>query len=183
MTTNKALPHRAPDRTTDKVSRAKLALNAGGFDGFKPLAWSKNTGARVLEALRAWDPGELAAVPVGRSWDVLRMERSHGWRTVEALRTAGADIGPVLHSPGTHIDVLVPIGSLNGWDQRGAAPLPLNDMLLVPHPAVVSPETVRGRSWLIPPMGSTLTDGCALYEAYASAGASVITEGCTDVHS
>ncbi len=180
-TMNEALPQRAPDRTSDTARRMNLALGTSGFDGFTPLAWSNNTGVRVLDAPLVWDPSELASVPVGRAWDVLRMDRARGRRTVTALSTAGATIGPALHSPGGYIDVFIPVGSLDDWDQDGAAVLPKDTPLSIPHPTVVSPKTLKGRSWIVPPKGPTLTEGVALYEAYAAAGAGMAMERCTDV--
>jgi hypothetical protein len=178
MTKNEALPQRAKKRTTqDRVRRANLAGGAVAEpDGFLPLEWLKDTGASVSDALMAWDRGELAEVPVGAKWDVVRMERRRGWRTVTALRTAGATVGPVLHSE-SHVDVLVPTGSAAGWDQEGASVLGAGEVLQAPHPAVIAPHTQHARSWIEPPHGSTFTDGTALYEAYAAACASMALEG------
>jgi hypothetical protein len=178
MTTNEALPQRAQKRTTpDRVRRANLAGGAVAEpDGFMPLEWLKDTGASITEALMAWDRGELAELPVGAKWDVVRMERRRGWRTVTALRTAGATVGPVLHSE-SHVDVLVPAGSAADWDQDGATVLGDGEVLRAPHPAVIAPHTQHARSWIEPPNGANLTDGTALYEAYAAAGASMALEG------
>ncbi|MFF8655820.1 hypothetical protein [Streptomyces huasconensis] len=160
-----------------------LTRHAGGFDAFTHRARSKNEGTSVLVALGEWDPDELATLPVGTVCDVLRMERARGCRTVSALSAAGAAVGPVLHSPGEYIDVLVPVGSLDDWDLGGATVLPKNAPLRIPHPTVVSPKVVKARSWLVPPQGATLTEGIALYEAYAAVGASLALEGHPDVDS
>jgi hypothetical protein len=131
--------------------------------------WIRDSGASVSLTLAAWDQGQLADLPAGRGWDVVRMDRSRGWRTVTALRTAGAEIGPVLHTE-AHVDVLVPLGSVTDWDLDGATVLPVGELLTVPPPAVVAPRTLRARSWIVPP-SVTLTDAMALYEAYAAASA------------
>ncbi|MFD3714249.1 hypothetical protein [Streptomyces sp. NPDC058677] len=177
MTTNDALPQSAPTaRTTqDRIRRANIAEAAGGFDGFISLDWIRDSGASVTQTLAAWDQGQLAELPVGRGWDVVRMDRPRGWRTVQALRTAGAEIGPVLHSE-AHVEVLVPLGSVAEWDQDDTTVVAEGELLRVPPPAVVVPHTLNARSWIVPP-GTSLTDGMALYEAFASAGASMAMDG------
>ncbi|AZM57635.1 hypothetical protein DMA15_12780 [Streptomyces sp. WAC 01529] len=134
------------------------------------------SGAPVSETLIAWSQGKLAEIPAGVQWDVVQMERRRGWRTVTALRTAGATIGPVLHSE-SHIEVLVPLGSAADWDQDGATVLGPGEALLVPHPAVIAPHTQNARSWIVAPKGAVFTDGAALYEAYAAAGANMSMGG------
>ncbi|MFI6465651.1 hypothetical protein [Streptomyces sp. NPDC050538] len=161
--------------TQDKIRRAVIAEAAGGFDGFVPLNWVRDSGASVTATLAQWDQGALAEVPAGAGWDVVRMDRPRGWRTVTALRTAGVAIGPVLHTE-EHVDVFVPKGSVEDWDQDGATVLEAGEVLLVPPPVVVAPHTLRARSWIVPP-GTLLTDGTALYEAFAAAGASMALDG------
>jgi hypothetical protein len=177
VTTNDALPQSAPTgRTTqDHIRRAHLAEAAGGFDGFVSVDWIRNSGASVSQTLALWDQGQLAEVPAGKGWDVVRMQRQHGWRTVTALKTAEVEIGPVLHTE-AHVEVLVPLGSVAEWDQDGATVLDEGELLQVPPPAVVAPHTLNARSWIVPP-GTTLTDGTALYEAFASASASMAMDG------
>lgn len=172
-----SLPQRTPDRSADnRIRRTNLADADGGFDGFVPTEWIKGTGARIAAVLKAWGEGELAEVPAGRAWDVVRMELTRGTRTVSALHTAGATVGPVVRGV-SHVDVLVPAGSVKGWDQDGATILDAGELLLVPHPAVVAPRTQRARSWIVPPGAAGLTDGTALYEAYAAASASMALDG------
>ena len=166
----------APRRTTQEhIRRADLAAAAGGIDGFMSVDWIRDSGASVSTTLALWDQGQLAELPAGPGWDVVRMDRPHGWRTVTALRTAGAVIGPVLHNA-DHVDVLVPLGSVADWDQDGATVLAAGELLRVPPPAFVAPHTHNARSWIVPP-GATLTDGTALYEAFASASASMAMDG------
>ncbi|WP_406459716.1 hypothetical protein OH768_33580 [Streptomyces sp. NBC_01622] len=177
MTTNDALPQSAPTArsTQDHIRRAHLAEAAGGFDGFVSLDWIRDSGASVTQTLALWDQGQLAELPTGRGWDVVRMERSRGWRTVTALRTAGVEVGPVLHTE-AHVEVLVPLGSAAEWDQDDATVVAEGELLRVPPPAVVVPHTLNARSWIVPP-GTSLTDGTALYEAFAAAGASMAMDG------
>ena len=177
VSTNEALPQGAPKHITqERIRRAHLAeAAAGGFDGFMSLDWIRDSGASVSQTLVLWDQGQLAELPAGKGWDVVRMDRPRGWRTVTALRTAGAEIGPVLHTE-THVEVLVPLGSVAEWDQDGATVLAEGELLQVPPPAVVAPHTLNARSWIVPP-GASLTDGMALYEAYAAASASMAMDG------
>ncbi|MFI1607869.1 hypothetical protein ACH4YN_38145 [Streptomyces griseofuscus] len=174
MTTNET-PPQSGRTTQDRIRRAAISEAAGGFDGFVPLNWIRDSGASVSATLAHWDQRDLAELPAGMGWDVVRMDRPRGWRTVQALRTAGAVVGPVLHSEG-HVDVLVPKGSVDGWDQDGATVVEPGEPLLVPPPAVVAPHTLQARSWIVPP-GEPLTDGTALYEAFAAAGASMALDG------
>ncbi|MFG2526358.1 hypothetical protein [Streptomyces sp. NPDC048527] len=51
--------------------------------------------------------------------------------------------------------------------------LAVGNMLDVPHPAITAPQTQHARTWIVPPSSSKLTDGAALYEAYAAARASL----------
>lgn len=177
MTTNEALPQRPPTRSTqDRIRRAALADAASGCDGLVALEWIKGTGVGIPQLLMTWGQGKLAEVPSGKAWDAIRMERPQGWRTVRAMRTVGASLGPVLHSE-SHVYVLVPVGSLADWDQDGASVLGRGEALLVPHPGIVAPCTQHARSWVVPPKGTTLTDALDLYEAYAAAGASMAMEG------
>lgn len=177
MTTDDAQPQHAPaGRTTqDRMRRANLADASSGFEGLMPVDWIRDSGASVGDTLVLWDRGELAALPAGRAWDVVRMDRARGWRTVQALRNARAEIGPVLHTE-THVEVLVPAGSVTDWDQDGASVLDSGELLPVPPPAIVAPHTLHARSWIVPP-GAVLTDGMALYEAYAAAGVSMTMGG------
>ncbi|MFE0533850.1 hypothetical protein ACFW20_07350 [Streptomyces nigra] len=154
------------------MRRAHIADVAAGFDGLVPVGWIKSSGASVSGTLSAWDQGQLAEVPAGIGWDVVRMGRHRGWRTVDALRLADEHVGPVLVAE-PYVEVLVPLGSADGWDQDGVTVLAAGELVPVPPPAVVAPRTLGARSWIVPPH-DTLTDGAKLYEAYAAAGATLI---------
>lgn len=168
MSENNGLPEHAPRSTQDRVRRANLADAAAGVDSFVPLQWLKGTGASVVDALMAWDKGELAVVPAGHGWDVVRMPRPLGWRTVQHLRDTGATVGPVLHSE-MYVEVLVPAGSVADWDLPEATVVTAGNTISVPHPSIVAPRTQNSRTWIVPPSGTLLTDGNALYGSYAAA--------------
>lgn len=154
------------------MRRAHIAEAAAGFDGLVSVGWIASSGASVSGTLALWDQGQLAELPAGIGWDVVRMGRHRGWRTVEALRTAGAHVGPVLVAE-PFVEVFVPLGSVADWDQDGATIVAVGELVPVPPPVVVAPHTLHARSWIVPPQ-DTLTDGAKLYEAYAAAGATLI---------
>lgn len=168
MSENNRMPERTPRSPQEQIRRADLADAAAGVDSFVPLQWLKGTGASIVDALMAWDKGELAVVPAGHGWDVVRMPRPLGWRTVQHLRESGSIVGPVLHNE-THVEVLVPTGSVADWDLPGATVVTAGNTILVPHPSIVAPRTQNSRTWIVPPSGTILTDGNELYGSYAAA--------------
>ncbi|WP_432092208.1 hypothetical protein [Streptomyces sp. bgisy100] len=172
------LPQRTPKRTLpDRLRRASLADAAGGFDGLSELGWLRLTGGGRDAAALAWDRGMLARVPVGYAWDVVRFSRHEGIQVLRQLRTLGITIGPVLQQR-SHIKVFVPTGSVDDWDLPGAFVLRHADHVDVPHPAVVSPHSCDGCSWITPPRNDlALTDGADLYGAFAAVRATSTYEG------
>ena len=46
-----------------KISEARLADAASGFDGFMSVGWIKSSGASVSHTLALWDQGQLAELP------------------------------------------------------------------------------------------------------------------------
>lgn len=145
---------------------ARLAAE-GGFDGFTALDWIRNA-TSVTSALIAWDQGELAVATVGRSWDVVRLPRGLGWRTIEQMRQNGQPVGPVQHTLDA-VEVLVGVGTATEWELPDAEVL-VDGTVAVPHPATIAPLTQRGHSWLVSPQEcGSLTDAGLLYEAFAAA--------------
>ncbi|MEI5098699.1 hypothetical protein RB200_08555 [Streptomyces sp. PmtG] len=133
------------------------------------VAWLVAAKADVRGALAAWDRGDLAPVPVGVAWDVVRLPRRIGWRAVRRLRAEDSPLGPVLHTA-THIEVLVPRGTARSWCAPPATTLSRGDVIAAPAPGVVAPLTLRTRSWIVAPTAPlTLTDPAALLAAYSTA--------------
>ncbi|MEU7646780.1 hypothetical protein [Streptomyces huasconensis] len=133
------------------------------------VAWLQGCGAHLREVLAEWDRGALAPVPVGHAWEVVRMEKHLGWRTVQRLQTVGAGVGPVLLT-GTHMGFLVPVGTAASWNAPNTGVLADGDFLSAPDPAVVAPLTNRCRTWVIAPDSYvSLNDPVALLEAYLAA--------------
>lgn len=154
-----------------RIGSARLV--AGGFDGFTALEWIRDAGASVTGALAAWDQGELVEVPAGSAWDVVRVPRALGWKTVQQMRTNGTPVGPVQHTP-DGVEVLVPVGSAARWELPDAEVLTEGAIVAVPHPATVAPRTVMGHSWIVSPQEhGPLTEADLLHEAYAAAIAAV----------
>jgi hypothetical protein len=151
----------------DRIGAARLV--ASGFDGFTALDWLRKTDASVTGALAAWDQGELVEVTVGTAWDVVRLPRALGWKTVQTMRHAGTPVGPAQHTP-DGVEVLVPVGSAAEWHLPDAEVLAEGALVAVPHPATVAPRTQQGHSWIVSPQeNGPLTDADLLHEAYAAA--------------
>ena len=164
-----------PRRTAQqRIRRADLAAAAiGGVNGFTPLDWLRESGASAVASLAAWDSGALVEVPAGHSWDVIRLPRALGWRTVAQMRKVGTPVGPVQHTP-TAVEVLVPVGSAVAWDMPESEVLTSGATIAVPHPSMVAPHTQEGHTWIVSPQDcEPLTDADLLCEAYAAALASV----------
>ncbi|WP_330349689.1 hypothetical protein [Streptomyces sp. NBC_00582] len=156
---------------TGRIGSARLV--AGGFDGFTALDWIRDTETSVTGALAAWDQGELVEVPAGKAWDVVRVPRALGWRTVQQMRQAGTPVGPAQHTPDA-VEVLVPVGSAARWELPDAEVLTEGARVAVPHPATVAPRTQMGHTWIVSPQeGGPLTEADLLHEAYAAALATV----------
>lgn len=144
-----------------------VRLAAGAPDP-AALEWISRVGASVTGALAAWDQGDLVDVPVGTAWDVVRLPRALGWKTVTQMRQAGTPVGPVQHTPGG-VEVLVPVGAAERWELPDVEVLTEGALVAVPHPAMVAPHTQRGHTWIVSPQEfGPLTDADLLYEAYAA---------------
>jgi hypothetical protein len=132
------------------------------------VEWISRVGASVTGALASWDQGHLVDVPVGTAWDVVRLPRAAGWRTVMRMRQAGTPVGPVQHTP-AGVEVLVPVGAAARWELPDVQVLTEGSFVAVPHPAMVAPRTQMGHSWIVSPQEFVpLTDADLLYEAYAA---------------
>ncbi|MGA4844585.1 hypothetical protein [Streptomyces sp. G45] len=133
------------------------------------VTWLTEARADVRKVLAAWDRAELAPVPAGRAWDVVRIPQRVGWRTIHRLRGDGTPLGPVLHTA-THVEVLVPPGTARSWDAPQTSTLGAGDFIAAPDPAVVAPLTARTRSWIVAPTEPlTLTAPGDLRVAYTAA--------------
>lgn len=158
--------------TQEHVRRADLADAAAGFQ-LIPLNWIREAGSSATAALAAWNRGDLAEIPVGKAWDVVRMPRALGWKTVTQMCTNDVTVGPTQYSP-DGVDVLVPVGSAVAWHLPDTHVLTEGTTVHLPHPAVVAPHTIRAHSWIVSPQDcGPLTDADMLHEAYAAALAAV----------
>ncbi|MEV8349077.1 hypothetical protein ACFVTT_15530 [Streptomyces niveus] len=164
-----AQPRRPGRSPADHIRRANIADAASGFDGFPAVEWVRECGANVSETLRTWQNGQLAELPVGRAWNVVRVPSQEGWEVVRHMSAVASPLGPVLLTPdGVHF--FVPVDSANDWDLPGASVLGPNEVLLVPHPSVVAPHTQDSMTWIVAPRPEPrLADAADLYGAYASA--------------
>ena len=148
------------------IAGARLVAD-GGFDGFIPLEWIRKA-ASVTGALAAWDQGGLAEAEVGKAWDVVRLPRALGWKTLTQMQHNGTPVGPAQHTPDA-VEVLVPVGSAAAWHLPDAEVL-TEGTIAVPHPATVAPSTQQAHTWIVSPgQCEPLTDADLLHEAYAAA--------------
>jgi hypothetical protein len=130
-----------------------------------PTQWIQDTGADVSKTLLAWEHGDLAPLPVGTAWDVVRLEQPAGWQAIRLLQKMGSPLGPVLYAHLT-VEVPVPVHAADGWGLPGAIVLGAGETLLVPHARIVPPDTKHGRSWIVAPNHQpVLTDPDDLYGA------------------
>ncbi|WP_165869654.1 hypothetical protein, partial [Streptomyces barkulensis] len=127
------------------------------------LGWLRPTG-RVPDVLRAWGHGALGEAPTGLAWDVVRLPTGIAYETVRRLRAARAPLGPVLVTPLGAAFLLAP-GSADGWHVPGSTRLPDRTLVPLPHPDYTDPRHLGGRSWIVRPTGTQLTDGPALRDA------------------
>ncbi|MGY1452602.1 hypothetical protein [Streptomyces sp. SS8] len=133
------------------------------------LDWLRPTG-RLPDVLRAWAHGALGEAPTGPAWDVVRLPTGTAHAAVRRLRTARAPLGPVLATP-LGVDFLLAPGSADGWNAPGSTRLPDRTLVPLPHPDYAEPRHLGGRSWIVRPTGTQLTDGPALRDAYTAARA------------
>ncbi|MGO4420290.1 hypothetical protein AB4Z54_16540 [Streptomyces sp. MCAF7] len=134
-----------------------------------PTQWIQDTGASASRTLLAWEHGDLAPLPVGTAWDVVRLKQPAGWEAIRLLQKMGLPLGPVLYAHLT-IEVPVQIHAADGWDLPGATVLGAGETVLVPHMRIADGSTQHGRSWIVPPNHQRLlTDPDDLYGAYFAA--------------
>lgn len=156
----------------DHIRRASLADAALGVDAYAPLDWLAGAAPRT-DALTAWADGKLVDVPLGVAFDAVRLPLTPGWPTITYLRQMAAAVGPVLHTV-AGVEVLVPVGSADGWDLPDCQVRGAGETARFPHPAVVAPHTRNGCTWIAAPRDElVLTDASDLYGAYAAALTSV----------
>ncbi|MFF3190575.1 hypothetical protein [Streptomyces misionensis] len=151
------------------ISSTRIGV-ARGFDGFVATDWLRHA-ASVTGALAAWERGGLVEAEVGKNWDVVRLPRPLGWKTLTLMRQNGTPVGPAQHTP-DGVEVLVPVGSAAEWQLPDAEVL-TEGTIDVPHPATVAPSTQQAHTWIVSPQEcGPLTDADLLHEAYTAALAS-----------
>lgn len=137
-----------------------------------PMPWLTPTG-RMEQIITAWGRGQLAEVPAGLAFDVLRTPGAVAEDTVRQMREAGRRIGPVIVGPSGG-EFILERGSAPRWAAPRSQLLRPGTLVLLPPPAVCHPETVAARGWLVPPShpetGAPIcveaTPARALLEAY-----------------
>lgn len=139
------------------------------------LSWAVAAGASADTVRGAWSTGWSAEVPVGRLWEVVRVNRAYGLLALERLRHREVRLGLVLEVlPRATVEFLVPVGSARSWPPLLLAPCADAGTMSWPPPNAApwtGLRSVCGRRWLaVPPVGRALTtDADALCEAIGSA--------------
>ncbi|EOT04366.1 hypothetical protein [Streptomyces noursei] len=120
----------------------------------RALRWATAAGADKHDVHAAWAAGHAVDVPIGRSWDVLRVTATVGWDAIEALTTNGVTLGPILWCPPrATIEFLVPRGSQ--WAPQPAVRLATSGYIRWPAPEVTlasGRQATCGRTWVVPPL-------------------------------
>lgn len=137
------------------------------------LAWALEAGADRAALEAGWKIPTVVGVPVGATWDVVRITSGLGWTALARLRSISAPIGPVLETPvrGT-IEVVVPTGTAAAWPAIPGTRAVARGVLWCPPPHVTfvsRSRTLGGRCWIVPPgMGTDAADADMLCEAVAA---------------
>jgi hypothetical protein len=136
----------------------------------------------LRQALDAAGLGQtrLIPLPIGDTWEVVRITAARGRQTVTRLRAAGVRPGPVLHNRARGaLEFVVEAGASAGWPalpDSWCYKTVTRGMLLCPPARVAESNGAaprRGRVWLVPPRtGLPPTDGALLCAALASVIAS-----------
>lgn len=106
--------------------------------------WLASADPEPAHAHRWWSAGEVALVPVGRAWDIVRIDRQN--RLSEPLPVDG----PVISDVGGRVFyALVPVGTAVSWDVPGTEALGDTAYLTIPALGRTQPP---GPYWLQPPV-------------------------------
>ncbi|WP_031487616.1 hypothetical protein [Streptomyces bicolor] len=140
-----------------------------------PMPWLTATG-RLDQVLDSWGRGQLAEVPVGLGFDVLRTPGAVAEDTVQRMREAGRRMGLVILGP-SGAEFLLERGSAPRWSAPRSQLLVPGTLVLLPPPTVCHSEAVACRGWLVPPaheetgapLCAEVTPGGALLEPYLAA--------------
>ncbi|MYV63572.1 hypothetical protein GTW37_34785 [Streptomyces sp. SID4931] len=135
--------------------------------------WIIESGAQTDHLHRAWATGQLAQIPIGDRWDVIRITAHLGYAALRRIRQRGILLGPVLETPARGaVEVLVAPGTAAAWPDLRNTRAVGSGMFLCPAPWVTT--TARGpaargyRAWIIPPGPREPVDADALCEAVAA---------------
>ncbi|ONI48531.1 hypothetical protein [Streptomyces sp. IB2014 011-1] len=137
------------------------------------IAWAIDAGADPGALAAAWGAGRPAPIPIGRTWDIIRLSPSLGAQALARTRHLGR-VGPVLRTTASRtFEVVVPLGTAHSWPHLPGTCAVSSGALLCPPPTatVGRPDTAgSGRLWICSPLsGVDPTDPHALCEGAAAA--------------
>lgn len=141
------------------------------------IRWALAAGANPGELARTWETGQLAEVPIGRTWDVVRITDRVAPTVAGRLIVLGVPQGPLLVcQPRAAYEWLIPVGEAAQWAAlpqwgRLCVAVTAGTLLCPPPTDSRRQEYHRGRRWLVPPAERfpQATDSDALYEVLAAA--------------
>ncbi|MFE4669397.1 hypothetical protein ACFRI7_31705 [Streptomyces sp. NPDC056716] len=147
-----------------------------------PMPWLTATG-RLEQILRAWGREQLAEVPAGLAFDVLRTTGPLAHDTIVRMRAAGRRTGPVVLGA-NGAEFIIERGSAPDWNAPRSGLLRPGTLVLLPPPHVCIPDAVAARGWLVPPchpetgaaVCAEVTPGRALREPYLAAVEAAVGE-------
>ncbi|AXK36301.1 hypothetical protein DVA86_30670 [Streptomyces armeniacus] len=130
----------------------------GTADAPGPVEWLASVAPDPAACRHEWErnPLGVALLPAGRRWDVLILNGTLGYPTLDVLTGCVARPGPVLADFGdARMGFFVPPGTSSRWLGTGVRGAGRGTWIVAPYPG----RTTGGVRWLIPPDGSgTLTD-------------------------
>ncbi|MDF2261379.1 hypothetical protein [Streptantibioticus ferralitis] len=133
--------------------------------------WLASTANAPGPVLREWARGELALIPTGVRFDVVRVIHRLGCQLLRDLH-AHPGLGPVMHTGSTAVEFLVPKGTTTTWSMPLTTTIGKGKRFACPDPRLLR-RTVRRRHWSHWPQaaeGPALTDPHLLANAIHAAG-------------
>jgi hypothetical protein len=131
--------------------------------------WLASTASAPGPVLRVWARGELALIPTGVRFDVVRVIHRLGCQLLRDRRSH-PDLGPVMHTGNTAVEFLVPKGTATNWSMPLTTAIGEGKRLACPDPRLLR-HTVRRRRWSHWPQAAvalSLTDPELLATAISS---------------
>ncbi|GAA1923692.1 hypothetical protein GCM10009753_66120 [Streptantibioticus ferralitis] len=137
------------------------------------VKWATAPGLAVGDVLHAWHSDHLVDVPIGPTFDVLRVIAPVGWAALAIMRAEGHHFGPVVEVL-SHpmLEVVIPPAAAADWPliDHTVCVAVNQGRLRCPPPTITARSIpVDERVWAFAPSAIAYTDAEALHEAVATA--------------